>query len=132
MLGRFLLGFGALLCVGTAYAQRDAEKFMGLFSLPVLLAAFAGSALVLSIMKPSTESNQRIFGTISFCALMGAFFAPPAVRVIARYVEAFPGAGADVASAFLLAAVAQIVAPTVVARLPGLVATYWPKKKEST
>jgi hypothetical protein len=80
---------------------------------PVLLAAFGGAGLVLSLIPhadpdPHATSWRDAFaaiGGICFCTLAGAYGAPVAVRWLAKQDEAF--SGAQLLSAFLVAALIQ-------------------------
>ncbi len=113
----------------TAYAQREAAPILGMISLPVLLAAFAGAGLVLSFLPPQPISNRRLFGTIVFCALLAMLFASMAIRIVAHYIPSVVGPGAEVFAAFLVAAGGQWAMPILVERRADLIGWILPSRK---
>lgn len=118
----------SMLCGGTAWAARDAAPLLGVISLPAVLAATAGAGLVLSFLPPREVPLPKLLGTIAFCAVLGVLGSATAVRVVAGYVEAFAGPGAEVVVAFLVGAIAQVVIPLLIERRGDLLGRLLPKR----
>lgn len=128
----------SLLMAGTAYAQRDADKLLGIVSLHALLAGLAGAGLVLSFLPPTVPTlgakaeipYLRLFGTIGFCTALGVLGAALAIRMAAKYVPELAGPGAELFAAFALGAIGQVFIPSVIERRGDLLGKLLPKRKE--
>lgn len=116
----------SLVCMSSAYAARFTPPLLGLFSLPALMAAFAGAGLILSFLPPRETTHLKLFGTIVFCALLGALGAPASVQVAAGYVSAFSGPGAEIVTAFIVGAIGQVCIPMLIERRAELLARFLP------
>lgn len=128
--GRRLAVFcAAWACMGTAFAERQAAPLIGVLTLPGLLAATAGAGLILSFLPAREISVAKLFGTIAFCALLGALGAVSAVRIVADYVAAFAGPGAEILAAFVVGALAQVAIPLLVERRAELLGRFLPSRR---
>lgn len=93
---------------GAAFATRDLSvTYIGV-PLPVLLAAFAGAALILSFLPARDGGRARMLGTVILCALAGAYGAPSMAKSVAVF------AGSDMLAAFVIAALTQIAVPMLI------------------
>jgi hypothetical protein len=128
----FVLFCTSLLGAGCAYAAREVPPVMGLMSLPALLAGVAGGGLVLSFLPPRADSNFKIFGTIVFCGILASLLAPASVRIAVGYVAAFAGPTAEVAAAFVVGAIGQVLIPMLIERKGDLLGLFLSKKKEGS
>lgn len=100
------------------------------FTLPIVLAAFAGSGLILSFLPDRTGGLVRLFGTILFCTLSSAAAAAPLTGWLTLQQRLF--AGAELLVAFALAAAAQILIPWAIEnrdRLAAFLAGFIPGRK---
>lgn len=125
---RLALLCASLACAGTAYAERAAVPLIGVLSMPALLAGTAGAGLALSFLPPREVPIVKLFGTVVFCALLGALGATSAVRVVADHLAAFAGPGAELLAAFVVGALGQVAIPLLVERRRDILARLIPKK----
>lgn len=122
------LACASLLTAGTAFAAREAPPILGILSLPVMLAAVAGSGLILSFLPRREISMLKLFGTIGFCAVLGMIGAAMAVRVAAKSIPEIAGPGAEVVGAFLVGAVSQWLVPLLIEHKGDLIGLVLRKK----
>lgn len=130
--GRLLLALAVSFLSATAAAvgARPAlhESGAALAAFPVVefLVAFFGAGLILTFLPREELDGQgvrtwlRLFGTILFCAFVGALGAPFLVRWLVEQDKLF--AGAELLAAFASAGALQLILPPAIERRKEIIA----------